>query len=395
VNGQPQTPVNIVGGSASFTLTKPAAGTYAIDASFAGTGEQNLTANTLTVFVAPAPLTVTPINGAFRFYGAANPAVHGTVIGVVTGDGITANFSLPADLTTTSPVGTYPINFQLNDPNSKLSNYQVVSPNPPVLFSVIQAPLTLIALSESRPYGTADNPKFSVAGALPWDAASLTVTGTISGVTQNSPAGLYKNAITPIFPDPNDPTSNPAFKNYYKANIVLGSVTVTKAVLTVTALNQTRAVGAADPTFTVTMSGAPPAVLASDGITATATSTDTISSPAGSYVITPHVTENNPADPTNTQLANNYIVILKTGILTVAKAYTISGSLGANGAGATVTLSGASSATVMADASGNYSFAGLINGNYSVTPSAAGYTFTPLSQTVVLNGANATAVNFQ
>ena len=73
--------------------------------------------------------------------------------------------------------------------------------------------------------------------------------------------------------------------------------------------------------------------------------------------------------------------------------HTISGSItsGTNGAGATVTLSGAASATTTADANGNYSFAGLANGSYTVTPSKAGFTFSPASTAVTINGANQTA----
>ncbi len=76
--------------------------------------------------------------------------------------------------------------------------------------------------------------------------------------------------------------------------------------------------------------------------------------------------------------------------------YSISGSLSpsANGAGATLTLGGGSTATVTADGSGNYGFGGLANGTYKVTPSKTGYTFTPATQSVVVNGGNATAINF-
>ena len=51
-------------------------------------------------------------------------------------------------------------------------------------------------------------------------------------------------------------------------------------------------------------------------------------------------------------------------------------------------------ATATADASGNYTFNAVANGTYTVTPSKAGYTFTPASQTVTVSGANVSAVNF-
>jgi len=76
--------------------------------------------------------------------------------------------------------------------------------------------------------------------------------------------------------------------------------------------------------------------------------------------------------------------------------WSISGTISpaSAGAGATVSLSGASTATVSANSSGNYSFTGLANGTYTVTPNQTGYTFTPTSQPVTINGANAGSVNF-
>ena len=73
--------------------------------------------------------------------------------------------------------------------------------------------------------------------------------------------------------------------------------------------------------------------------------------------------------------------------------FTIAGSItpAASGAGTTVALSGGSSASTVADANGNYSFTGLANGSYTVTPSKAGYTFSPATQPITVNGANQTA----
>jgi hypothetical protein len=76
--------------------------------------------------------------------------------------------------------------------------------------------------------------------------------------------------------------------------------------------------------------------------------------------------------------------------------WSISGTISpaAAGGGSTVTLSGAASASTTADANGNYSFAGLANGSYTVAPSKSGFTFTPTSQPVTINGASQSAVNF-
>jgi hypothetical protein len=59
-----------------------------------------------------------------------------------------------------------------------------------------------------------------------------------------------------------------------------------------------------------------------------------------------------------------------------------------------VALAPAGSQAVTADAGGNYTFSGLANGSYTVTPGKTGFTFSPTSQAATLNGANVTGLNF-
>src|SRR6266436_8099018 len=77
---------------------------------------------------------------------------------------------------------------------------------------------------------------------------------------------------------------------------------------------------------------------------------------------------------------------------TQPQTFLISGTISpiAGGSGATVTLSGATSATTTADASGIFTFTALANGTYTITPSHTGYTFSPTSLSVTINGANVT-----
>jgi hypothetical protein len=79
-----------------------------------------------------------------------------------------------------------------------------------------------------------------------------------------------------------------------------------------------------------------------------------------------------------------------------ASTWTISGTVSPTtaGVGTLLTLSGAAAATATADASGNYTFVGLPNGNYVVTPTKSGYTFTPTGVAVSISGANVAGVNF-
>ena len=78
--------------------------------------------------------------------------------------------------------------------------------------------------------------------------------------------------------------------------------------------------------------------------------------------------------------------------------YSISGTVtttaGSTLAGVTVNLSGSATATAITDASGNYSFADLQNGNYTVIPGLAGQTFTPANSTVIVSDADKPDVNF-
>lgn len=76
-------------------------------------------------------------------------------------------------------------------------------------------------------------------------------------------------------------------------------------------------------------------------------------------------------------------------------AFGISGSLGLAGAGATISWTGTSSGSVTADSLGNYStFEVLLNGNYTISSSLAGYTFSPANSAQTINGADITGVNF-
>ena len=65
-----------------------------------------------------------------------------------------------------------------------------------------------------------------------------------------------------------------------------------------------------------------------------------------------------------------------------------------SGSGATITLSGAAAKTTTADAVGAYTFAGLANGAYTVSASKPGFSITPASQAVTINGASVSGVLF-
>lgn len=78
----------------------------------------------------------------------------------------------------------------------------------------------------------------------------------------------------------------------------------------------------------------------------------------------------------------------------VVQTYNISGSVTNGGSvlsGVTFTISGGSATS---DASGNYVIAVLTNGSYTITPSKNGFTFSPATLSVTVNGADSTGNNF-
>ena len=115
----------------------------------------------------------------------------------------------------------------------------------------------------------------------------------------------------------------------------------------------------------------------------------------GSYTVTPSMPGYIFA-PTSQSVkidnANQTVIDFTSALLTT---YSISGRVsGVVQAGVTMILSGDASGTTVTDSAGNYSFTGLSDGTYTVTPSLVGYTFSPSSITRAISDANLTDVNF-
>jgi hypothetical protein len=73
----------------------------------------------------------------------------------------------------------------------------------------------------------------------------------------------------------------------------------------------------------------------------------------------------------------------------------ISGTIsGAGGSGASISLTDNSSASVIANTSGQFSLTCLKNGSYTVTPTNMGYVINPTPQALTINGFDKTGVNF-
>lgn len=145
---------------------------------------------------------------------------------------------------------------------------------------------------------------------------------------------------------------------------------------------------------TVTLSGASSA-------TGTTSSSGTYSFPGlapGTYAVTPSNTgfTFNPTTQSATIATANIAGLNFTATAQNGPTFSISGTItpSSGGSGATVLLGGAAGGTTTTNTSGGYTFSGLANGNYTVTPNSPGFVFAPPTQKVALSGAAKAGVNF-
>ena len=114
----------------------------------------------------------------------------------------------------------------------------------------------------------------------------------------------------------------------------------------------------------------------------------------GTYTVTPSSTvAGGSFTPANQSVTLSGKHALGVNFTIAQPTFTISGTI-SGAPGDSVVLSGTSSATTVADSSGNYAFTGLVNGSYTITPGTSGFAISPASQNITVNGANVTAVNF-
>ncbi|HLX62274.1 MAG TPA: MBG domain-containing protein [Planctomycetota bacterium] len=202
--------------STSATKSSPA-GSYAIVPALV---DPNHALSNYALHSSNGTLTIMPVelsvvaDDLSRMYGAANPALTGTLAGLQNGDQISVTYSTAA--TTASPAGNYAITPALTDPNNALPNY-ALDLHAGTL-SVSPAPLSVAALSASRVYRSVD-PLLSgsVTGIQNNDAISA-MYFTLS--EQQSPVGDYPIYISMI--DPNNKLTN------YAVTLVPGTFSITK-----------------------------------------------------------------------------------------------------------------------------------------------------------------------
>jgi len=170
--------------------------------------------------IAPANLTVTA-DPASSTYGQVTPSLTGTLTGVVTGDGITVNYTTSA--TQLSDPGNYAITPALQDPNGQLGNYIVTS---------TANILTITKADQTITWNTPAPLTFGT--ALDGTQLNATVTGVIGGAAPG--ALIYTPAAgTVLAVGAQTLTVNAAATTDYNA----ASATVTQQVNSVSTITAT------------------------------------------------------------------------------------------------------------------------------------------------------------
>ena len=297
-NANPSFEYTVSGGSISGTpkitcsATKTSSvGTYTIKIEKGSVTNSNVTFVDGTLTITKAPLTITA-KSYTRKQGESNPSFDVTYSGFKnneTSSVLTRRPTCSTTATSSSSPGTYDINVS----GASATNYDITYVKGTLTVTQADA-IVLTARSYTREYGDA-NPSFSYTKS----GATLNGTPTITcSATRYSPVGTYPIRIA------QGSVSN------YNVTYVEGTLTITKAPLTITAKSYTRKQGEANPTFDVTYSGF------KNGETSsvltrkpTCSTTATSSSSPGTYAIT-----------VSGASANNYDISYVNGKLTVTQA---------------------------------------------------------------------------
>jgi hypothetical protein len=214
-------------------------------------------------------------------------------------------------------------------------------------------------------------------------ASGFTLTATPGASSGNRRAPVNAVQIVPTAPPPPpSPDFTLAATPGSRSVIQGGSTSYT---VTTTALN-----GFADP-VALSVTGLPA------NVTATFTPASITGSGSATLDIVTATTAPRGANTLTIRGTSGSLVRSATVSLVITGlTWSISGviSPAASGAGASIGVGGAATASTTADATGAFTVAGLEDGSYLVTPAKNGVQFTPANRTVAVNGADVTGVDF-
>jgi hypothetical protein len=354
---------------------------------------QNTTATT-TANITPAPLTITATSNTKTYDGTTSAAATPTVSGLLGSDTVTG-LSETYDTKNAGTGKTLAVaGYTVNDGNSG-GDYTVTTLTN-TTGVVNQTPLTITASSASKPYGA------------PLPALTASFNGFVGGdtaasLTQQPILSTTATQSSPVQPGGYAITVSGAVDSNYTITYVGGTLTITPAVLTVAANNQTKTYGGTVPSLTYTISGfvngdTSSVISGSPTLSTTATS----SSPAGSSPITVDVSGLS---------AVNYTFAGQSGTLTINPAplnvtangqsmtyggtvptltYSVSGLVNGDTAGSVLSGSLATKGSSSSHVGGYSITQGTLTAgaNYSIHFSGATLTITPAPLTITANNAS-------
>jgi len=245
---------------------------------------------------------------------------------------------------------------------------------------------------------------FSLSGKVTLNGAGLagvtmTLSGATSATTSSDADGNYTfsglaNGSYTVTPARTGHTFTPPATKTKIRGVNLGGVNFLASAASIFSISgNVTANGAGLAGVTMTLSGASTATTTTDS-----GGNYTFSSLAnGSYTVTPSRTGFAFTPATSPQTVNNADITGVAFSATAVPTFSISGSVTLNSAplaGVTMTLSGAGVATTTTDVNGNFTFSGLANGSYTVTPGRTGFVFTPSASPQTVNNADISGVAF-
>ncbi len=392
------------GAGATVNLTGAAAASATADSggNYTFTGLAN---GSYTVTPSKAGYSFTPASKAVTMNGASVAAVNFTSTAVTTysisgtisgagGGGATVSLTGAKTATTTANAsGGYSFTGLAN------GSYTVTPSQSGYSFTPASKAVTMNGASVAAVNFTSTAvTTYSISGTISGAGgagATVNLTGAKTATTTANASGGYSftglaNGSYTVTPSQSGYSFTPASKAVTVNGASVTAVNFTSTAVTTYSISGTIS-GAGGAGATVNLTGAKTATTtanASGGYSFTGLAN-------GSYTVTPSQSGYSFTPASKAVTVNGASVTAVNFTSTAVTTYSISGTIsGAGGAGATVSLTGAKTATTTANASGGYSFTGLANGSYTVTPSQSGYSFTPASKAVTVNGASVTAVNF-
>jgi hypothetical protein len=305
VNGETATVLNSLPTASTLATSASGVNSYAIVPTGGSSNNYTLSYVNGTLTVTPAPIAVT-VNAASRTYGASNPTFSYSYSGFVNGDDASA-FQLPFSTPTTtaipgSPVGNYTITAAGGNVGPNYSTSVSGGSVNAGILTITKVSLTVSINDQTKVYG-APNPNFtfSYSGFVNGDNTSA----IISAPAVSSTATILTGVGTYPIVSSGGSATNYAFSS---SN---GTLTITRAPMTVIANDATRVFGVSNPNFGFSYTGF---VNGDDAsvikIQPTATTAATTQSNVGQYSITPAGGS-----------ADNYsFVTYQPGALTITKA---------------------------------------------------------------------------